>query len=137
MTWATEPPTRNGYYLWRVCYPGEQPTVEPFLIYPLPSGDQRVQELSTTREGTNLGGWELTEWRYRASQNDDAYGRMSEYLFIGHNVEYGLVRAFRELYHAAVSAHRDLMWTPGLSDNGKAVASELAAAISEIHKETN
>jgi hypothetical protein len=51
-------------------------------------------------------------------------------------VEYALVRAFRELYHAAVSAHRDMMWTPDFSDNGLAVASELAAAISEIHKET-
>ena len=136
MMWTKEVPTEPGWYLWRVEFPGEPPAVEPFLIYPLPSGDQRVQELSTTREGTNLGGWELTEWRYRASQNDDAYGRESEYLFIGRNVEYALVRAFRELYHAAVSAHRDMMWTPDFSDNGLAVASELAAAISEIHKET-
>ena len=137
MTWTTEQPTRNGYYLWRVYYPGEPPTVEPFLIYPLPSGDQRVQELSATREGTNLGGWELTEWRYRASQNDDAHERKSEYLFIGRDVKYGFVRAFRELYHAAVSAHRDLMWTPDLSEHGQAVASELAAAINEMHKEIN
>jgi len=137
MTWTTEQPTRNGYYLWRICYPGEPPTVEPFMIYDLPDGGQRVQELSATREGTDRGGWLLSEWLYHDSLNDFMEYPI-EYLRIGGlDTEWQFVRAFRELYHAAVSAHRDLAWTPDLSDNGLAVANELAVAIDTIHKETN
>lgn len=137
MTWTTEQPTRNGYYLWRICYPGEPPTVEPFMIYDLPDGGQRVQELSATREGTDRGGWLLSEWLYHDSLNDFMEHPI-EYLRIGGlDTEWQFVRAFRELYHAAVSAHRDLAWTPDLSDNGLAVANELAVAIDTIHKETN
>lgn len=137
MPWTTEQPTRNGYYLWRTCFPGEPPTVEPFMIYDLPDGKQRVQELSTTREGTDRGMWTLSEWLYK-DEIRDLFGYPVQYLFIGGlDTEWQLVRAFRELYHAAVSANRDLMWTPDLSDNGVAVAKELAAAIDTIHKETN
>jgi len=137
MTWTTEQPTRNGYYLWRICYPGEPPTVEPFMIYDLPDGGQRVQELSATREGTDRGGWLLSEWLYHDSLNDFMEHPI-EYLRIGGlDTEWQFVRAFRELYHAAVSAHCDLAWTPSLSDNGLAVANELAVAIDTIHKETN
>ena len=135
MPWTTEVPTRNGYYLWRICYPGEPPTVEPFMIYDLPDG-QRVQELSSTREGTNRGMWTLSEWLYHNSLSDFMEYPV-EYLFIGSlDTELAFVRAFRELYHATVSAHRDLMWTPDLSDNGMTVANDLAAAIDTIHKET-
>lgn len=137
--WTTEAPTRNGYYLWRICFPGEPPTVEPFMIYDLPDGKQRVQELSTTREGTDRGMWTLSEWLFWGKNSREyGYQHPVEYLFIGGlNTECAFVRAFRELYHAAVSAHRDLTWTPSLSDNGLAVANELAIAIDTIHKETN
>lgn len=135
MPWTTEQPTRNGYYLWRICFHGVPPTVEPFMIYKLPDGAQRVQELSVTREGTNRGMWTLSEWLYHDSLSDFMEHPV-EYLFIGSlDTELAFVRAFRELYHAAVSAHRDLLWTPDLSDNGLAVAKELAEAIDTIHKE--
>jgi len=138
MPWTTETPTRNGYYLWRICFPGEPPTVEPFMIYELPDGAQRVQELSAMREGTDRGMWTLSEWLYKDSSTQALVQYPAQYLFIGGlDTEWQLVRAFRELYHAAVSANRDLMWTPDLSDNGVAVAKELAAAIDTIHKETN
>jgi len=137
MPWTTEQPTRNGYYLWRICYPGEPPTVEPFMIYDLPDGGQRVQELSSYREGRDTGMWTLSEWLYK-DEIRDFFEYPVQYLFIGGlDTEWQFVRAFRELYHAAVSANRDLMWTPDLSDNGVAVAKELAAAIDTIHKETN
>lgn len=136
MPWTTEQPTRNGYYLWRICYRGESPTVEPFMIYDLPDG-QRVQELSATREGTNRGMWTLSEWLYH-DRLSDFMEYPIEYLFIGSlDTELAFVRAFRELYYAAVSAHRDLMWTPELSEHGMAVARELTEAIDTIHKETN
>lgn len=133
--WTTEAPTRNGYYLWRICWAGEPPTVEPFMIYDT-AGVQRVQELSATREGTDRGMWTLSEWLYLEGEVKREYP--VEYLFIGGlDTEWQFVMAFRELYNAAVSAHRDLAWTPGLSDNGLAVANELAVAIDTIHKETN
>lgn len=133
MPWTTEAPTRNGYYLWRICFPGEPPTVEPFMIYDTASV-QCVQELSTTREGADNGMWTLSEWLYRGSAAK--WEHPAQYLFIGGlDAEWQFVRAFRELYHAATSAYCDLMWTPDLSDNGVAVAKELAAAIDTIHKE--
>lgn len=142
MDWTTEPITRNGYYFWRICYPGEPPVMEPFMVYELRDGSQRVQELSATREGTDRGCWLLSEWLYTGCDNADNLKPFGvypvEFLFIGGlDTEWTFVRAFRELYHAAVSAHRDLTRTPDLSDNGKAVADELAAAINEIHKETD
>ena len=141
MPWTTEAPTRNGYYLWRICYPGEPPALEPFMIYGLSDGSQRVQELSATRSGHDSGMWTLSEWLYTGYDSDFDYKAReiypTQYLFIGGlDTEYTLVRAFRELYHAASSAHRDLTWTPDLSENGLVVASELASAINEIHKET-
>jgi len=136
MSWTTEAPTRNGYYLWRICFPGEPPTVEPFMIYDT-AGVQRVQELSAMRAGSDGGMWTLSEWLYKGKIRD-LFGYPAQDLFIGGlDTEWQFVRAFRELYHAAVSANRDLMWTPDLSDNGVAVAKELAAAIDTIHKETN
>lgn len=136
MPWTTKQPTQNGYYLWRVCYPGEPPTMEPFMIYDT-AGVQRVQELSATRDGTDRGMWTLSEWLYEESVSDFMEYPV-EYLRIGGlDTEWQFIRAFRELYHAAVSAHRDLIWTPDLSDNGMAVTSELAAAIDTIHKETD
>jgi len=110
------------------------------MIYDLPDGQQRVQELSATREGTDRGGWLLSEWLYEGYDSADEWEALGlhpvEYLYIGNlDAEWSFVRAFRELYHAAVSAHRDLTWTPDLSDNGQAAAVELAAAIDEIHKE--
>jgi len=137
--WTKEPPTRNGYYLWRISHPDEPPTVEPFMIFALPNGSQRVQELSTSREWRSHGNWVLSDWLYSVSEGTEKMThRPAEYLFIGGpDTEWCAVRAFRELYHAAVSAWRDLKWTPDLSENGAAVMDELAAAISDIHKETN
>jgi hypothetical protein len=108
--------------------------MEPFMIYTL-ADTMRVIELSSEREHNNNGSWTYSEWLYR-TQSEDAFNPV-QYRYIGPSgMNLAFIEAFRELYHAAVSAHRDLMWTPGLSDNDRAVASELAAAISEIHKET-
>ena len=131
--WTEDIPTEAGWYLWRFSPPNEPPTLEPFLIYEA-FGTWRVQEFGGWRESAR-GAWDLSEWAYRAA-NDGEYTYPTEYLYLGPpetNVQ--LIRAFRELYHSAVSAHRDLCWTPDLSDNGRAVMVELMAAINEIHKE--
>ena len=134
--WTIEPPTRNGYYLWRVKFENAPPAVEPFMVYTLPDGSQHVQELSDTREGTDRGNWLLSEWLFWCKGTVN--WRPLEYMFLGGlDTEWSFVRAFRELYNAAESAHHALVWTPDLSDNGLAVANELADAINEIHKETN
>lgn len=135
MPWTTEIPQEPGFYLWRINFDNaDPPTVEPFVVYDL-FGTLRVQELSLLRDKGSYGSWSWSEWAYRVNEPDE---RPTEYLWLGPlTTSIALVRAFRELYHAAVSAHRDLMWTPDLSEHGKAVASELAAAINEIHKETN
>lgn len=134
MPWTTETPTRNGYYLWRICFPGEPPTVEPFMIYELPDGAQRVQELSAMREGTDRGMWTLSEWLYKDSSTQALVQYPAQYLFIGGlDTEWQFVKAFRELYHEAVTLHRWLTWEPELDDCK--VTDGLAAAIDTIHKE--
>jgi len=133
--WTTETPSEPGFYLWRISPPGEPPILEPFLVYDL-FGTLKVQELSQLRDYGEGGGWTWSEWDWRA--NEPGAFCPTEYLYLGPpTTSIALVRAFRELYHTAVSAHRDLTWTPDLSEHGKAVAGELAAAINEIHKENN
>jgi hypothetical protein len=134
MHWTTETPSEPGFYLWRFSPSDEPPVLEPFLIYDL-FGTLRVQELSQLRDHGERGSWTWSEWNWRVNEPGAFYP--TEYLHLGPlTMNIALVRAFRELYHSAVSAYRDLCWTPDLSDNGHAVMVELMAAINEIHKET-
>lgn len=129
--WQSEVPSEAGWYLWRVSPPGDVSAVEPFLVYELPGGHLHVQEYSDWREGKDGGAWSWSEWAYRNHVTEMDYP--TEYLWLGPtDTSVALVRAFRELYHAAASAFRELGWMANVKTR---VRADLLAALNEIHKE--
>lgn len=133
--WQSEVPNEPGWYLWRISPPGDVSAVEPFLVYELPGGHLHVQEYSDWREGNDSGAWSWSEWAYRNHVTEMDYP--TEYLWIGPvDTSVALVRAFRELYHAAASAFRELGWMANVTTQAETrVRADLLAALNEIHKE--
>lgn len=130
--WTQEVPSEPGWYLWRMSPPGDVSAVEPFLVYELPNGRLRVQEYSATREDTN--GWLWSEWAY---QNRAEFMQYSvEYLWVGQpDTNVALVQAFRELYHTAAKALKELKYAE-LDEVLFSTRYDLLAALNEIHKES-
>ncbi len=135
--WTQEVPSEPGWYLWRLSPPSDVSAVEPFLVYELPGGHRYVQEWSDTREGTDRGGWSWSEWAYRNHVAEMVYP--TEYLWLGPvDTNEALVRAFRELYHAAEFVFNELGWMAHATTQVQmetGMRADLLAALHEIHKE--
>lgn len=131
--WTSETPSEPGWYLWRFCPPDEPPVVGTFMIYEL-IDSLRVQEFSKWRETGASGLWDHGDWKYRINNTEHAY--QVEFLCIGSlDISVRFIKAFRDLYDAALLVWRDLNWKPDSSEDDSVHFRMLSTALNTIHKE--